>query len=777
MEIEFKKEKLNTVRKQTLIKGKIMKLNLRTKLIGSFVIILLLIVVVGFVSIYTSRHIQYQLENIIEQDVKSANILGDVARRVGFIRANSLLHLLTSSIDDMNRYELESADWIDKTNTDLDTLKNIFEDQATVDKLAEFRTALETYLRIWREQVLPLSRANRDEEAFALARKSGAAGMAAREAMYKLGELHDVNVAAANHRLELAEQDSGKSQSILLAVIFLAIILGLAFGIRQGSLIAVPVNIVSRAAQMVAAGDLDQKVSIKTGDEIESLANSFNMMTLKLKKHRDHLEELVEERTKALRESEQRLLKAQQVARMGFFEINLKTNEVYWSDEIYRIYGINPHELKSSFELTKQLTHPDDLVFVMKEIDSAIKGISELDIDHRILRFDGKVFWVNEKAELIRDADGNPERMLGTVEDINARKRAEERIRHLNLILRSVRDVNQLITKENNRDVMLQESCKILTRDKGYANVWLVLLDEDHKFDFATTSGIEGNFQLLINDLKKGNLPYCVKKALKQQEVLLVDNTEFACADCPIYGQYEGKSALAVRLEFNKKVYGLLCARIEKEYLADDEMLNLFREITGDIAFALYRLELEAAHKQSEEVLRESEEKYHQLFTNIGEGVAAVDLKDNFVYCNPAAEMIFGVPAGKLVGKNLNDFLSPQMSEIIKSQTDKRKVGEKSTYELEIITPTGKERQLSITVTPQFDKERNVIGAFGIVRDITERKQAEEQIKKDLKIKTALLQELYHRTKNNMQVIVSMLKMQSRRSDNEYLIPNRCQSY
>ena len=176
-----------------------MKLNLRTKLIGGFVIIILLMVVVGLVGMYTSRHIQNRLEDTVEQDVKAANILGVVARRVGFIRSNSLLHLITDSIDDMDRYESEIADWEGEINTDLDTLENMFKDQATLDKLAEFRAVWGTYLRIWREQVVPLSRASRDEEAFALARKRGAAGTAAREATYKLDELHDANVATANY--------------------------------------------------------------------------------------------------------------------------------------------------------------------------------------------------------------------------------------------------------------------------------------------------------------------------------------------------------------------------------------------------------------------------------------------------------------------------------------------------------------------------------------------------------------------------------------------------
>lgn len=208
----------------------------------------------------------------------------------------------------MDRYESEIADWEGKINTDLDTLENTFKDQATLDKLAEFRADWEMYLRIWNEQVVPLSRADRDEETFELVRKRGAAGLAAQDAMYKLDELHDAIIATANDNLELAEQDFRKSQNILLAVIFLTITLGLYFGLKQGSLIAGAVNTVSKAAQRVADGDLDQSVTIRTGDEIESMADSFNTMTRNMK---NMVEELRQEITERLR-TEQELQESEQ---------------------------------------------------------------------------------------------------------------------------------------------------------------------------------------------------------------------------------------------------------------------------------------------------------------------------------------------------------------------------------------------------------------------------------------------------------------------------------
>lgn len=128
---------------------------------------------------------------------------------------------------------------------------------------------------------------------------------------------------------------------------------------------------------------------------------------------------------KAQRDSKERLLRAQRVARMGFLDWNLKTNEMYWSDEIYDLYGIERNGENVSLDLTMELVHPDDREFVEKNLEMAIQGVKEYDIDHRKLRRDGKVVWVHAQAQLVRDQEGKPESLLGTIVDITKRKQVE----------------------------------------------------------------------------------------------------------------------------------------------------------------------------------------------------------------------------------------------------------------------------------------------------------------------------------------------------------------
>ena len=134
--------------------------------------------------------------------------------------------------------------------------------------------------------------------------------------------------------------------------------------------------------------------------------------------------------------------------------------------------------------------------------------------------------------------------------------------------------------------------------------------------------------------------------------------------------------------------------------------------------------------KQAEESLRESEERYRTLVENQGEGIGFVDPEENFTFANPAAHVIFGVPPGGLIGRTLGEFVDAEAFALVQAQTETRRMREKSVYELEFHRPDGERRNMLVTATPRFDNEGQFIGTFGVFRDITERKRAEEQLQR-----------------------------------------------
>ena len=132
--------------------------------------------------------------------------------------------------------------------------------------------------------------------------------------------------------------------------------------------------------------------------------------------------------------------------------------------------------------------------------------------------------------------------------------------------------------------------------------------------------------------------------------------------------------------------------------------------------------------KKIEVALLKSEEQYRVLIENQGEGVATVDLNEIFVFANPAADQMFGVPRGTLVNRCLLDFIVPDHLTRIKEQSAIRAKKEMSTYEIEITTLNGEKRHLLVTGNPQTNETGEITGTFGIFRDITERKNGEREL-------------------------------------------------
>jgi signal transduction histidine kinase len=201
------------------------------------------------------------------------------------------------------------------------------------------------------------------------------------------------------------------------------------------------------------------------------------------------------------------------------------------------------------------------------------------------------------------------------------RKRAEERIEHLNLVLSAIRNVNQLITRERDRARLLQGACEVLIETRGYHNAWVALLDESGG---PALSGAEGlvttaeagwgeDFLPLVERLQRGQLTNCVQRALTQSGSVIIKDPFSSCADCPLSSMYGNRGAMTVRMEYGEKVYGLLSVSIPRDLTADEEEQALFEEVAGDIAFALHNVEREEEREQAEEALKEYSERLEEM--------------------------------------------------------------------------------------------------------------------------------------------------------------------
>ncbi len=140
------------------------------------------------------------------------------------------------------------------------------------------------------------------------------------------------------------------------------------------------------------------------------------------------LSEVIETRRAeaALRENRARLAEAQRIARLGHWNYDVETDELVWSDEVYRIFGLRPQEFGGTYEAFLDAVHPDDRQAVKEANDRALYHRAPYSIEHRVLRPDGTERIVHEEAEVTYDEHGRPTRMLGTVQDITERRHGEQ---------------------------------------------------------------------------------------------------------------------------------------------------------------------------------------------------------------------------------------------------------------------------------------------------------------------------------------------------------------
>jgi PAS domain S-box-containing protein len=135
----------------------------------------------------------------------------------------------------------------------------------------------------------------------------------------------------------------------------------------------------------------------------------------------------------ALRLSEERLKRSQAIAHLGSWELDLQKNELTWSDEVYRLFGLAPGRFEATYEAFLAAVHPDD----RNKVDEAYSGslrdnIDTYEIEHRIVRPDGEIRYVHEKCAHHRDASGTIIRSAGMVHDITDRKRVLEALERSN---------------------------------------------------------------------------------------------------------------------------------------------------------------------------------------------------------------------------------------------------------------------------------------------------------------------------------------------------------
>ena len=453
-------------------------------------------------------------------------------------------------------------------------------------------------------------------------------------------------------------------------------------------------------------------------------------------------------------------------ANQGYWNWDIQTGKTFFSPVWYTMLGYDPYEMPSNFKTFKLLLHPEDRERTLNVIGYPVNnGIDNYEIDFRMKTKSGEYSWILSRGRVIeRDDDGKPVRMVGTHTDITLTKNTEERIKHLNSILLSIRDINQLIVTEKDKDKLLLKACKILSENRGFDLVWIGEIEkENYKVIPKAHSGSDKAFWDLINvkwdNSKQGHGP--TGMAIKTRKNNIVNDTNNEPRFKPwldAIKKYGYNSAIAIPLITDEKIYGNLTLYSKRANAFDKEEISLLDEVAADICLALHSIELEKERKKAEKNIDNERQKLLEIIEFLPDATFVINEDKKVIAWNKALEEMTGVPKEKMLGKGnyeysmpFYDGRRPLLVDLIflkeKKIESKYKVVKRkgNTLFAEVFVTNlfeGKGAYIFVKASPLYDSNGNLVGSIETVRDITEQKENEEKLQELLERTQQFAEEL-----------------------------------
>lgn len=406
----------------------------------------------------------------------------------------------------------------------------------------------------------------------------------------------------------------------------------------------------------------------------------------------------------AARRNETRFNEAQHIARIGSWELDLVTHKLLWSDEIFRIFEIDPYAFGASYEAFLETIHPDDRDVVNRAYTESVRSRVPYEIVHRLRMRDGRVKHVRERCETFYADDGRPLRSAGTVQDITAQIQAQQERDQVQGMLRTVMDSSPdwiYVKDREHRFLMVNRSCAAAI---GRSPEELIGRPDT---DFWPRELCEGDAERGIRGFHDDDRRAFTGQLVHNAEVpaLLADGGPriFDTYKCPLR-------------DASGEIYGVLgYSRDVTERRQVERILRTSTE-TLEQRVAARTAELDAAREFTE-----------TLLDIVGALVVVLDRDGRIVRINRACETVTGYAAAEALGRRIWDFLLlPEERGPVERVFKSLRAGHfPKSFENVWLTRDGERRHIAWSNTVITDAAGAVEYVVGTGVDITDRKTAE----------------------------------------------------
>jgi PAS domain S-box-containing protein len=382
----------------------------------------------------------------------------------------------------------------------------------------------------------------------------------------------------------------------------------------------------------------------------------------------------------ALAESERRLAEAQRVAHVGSWQWEVGSNTVSWSDELFRIYGLNKQQFDGSYEGFLSRVHPDDLEHTRAVVSQALQAVTPFIYDHRVVRPDGRTRMLHTRGEVVAGPDGQPLRLVGSCWDVTDRWEASRRLEQSLSLLQS--------TLEATADgiLVVNTAGKVTALNQRLRALWR--LPEEV---------VEGT---TIQDLLA-----MVREQMEEPELFLTNVTA-------LYAQPETET-----LDLLRFADGRAYERYSRPQRDGGQVVGRvcsFRDITQR---ELLLKSTEKARAAAEKARQEME----HVLDRVSDGLLGVDRQWRCTFINGAGGRMLGWDGASLVGRNIWEEFPQARGGKFHQAYEQAMAEQRPTHLREYYPPW--DRWFEVRAYPSDD------GVSIFFTDVTEQQQTQDQLR------------------------------------------------
>ena len=434
------------------------------------------------------------------------------------------------------------------------------------------------------------------------------------------------------------------------------------------------------------------------------------------------------------------LQQALHAAKVGLWDWDLRANRVTYSDEWKRQLGYADDEISNEFSEWESRVHPDDLPKLKQRISEYLTSPwPDYEEHFRIRRKDGSWRWMLTRADLIRDEQGQPARMVGCQLDITPQKLIEIELSRASRALRLISGSNLTLVQLGDEAAVLEKVCRLAVEVGGYKMAWVGFAEQDERKTVRPVAhaGFEPGYLesagITWADEPRGRGPAgiairtghpCVARDIP------ADPAFGPWREAAIQAGYQSSVALPLKTE--GRVFGNLSIYAAEVDAFSSAEIRVLEELASDLAFGLTVIRTRAERDHAHEALEESRRKLEEAQRIAHVGHWERDLETDLVAWSDEICRIFGLPLQpcQLHFPEFLELIHPDdRARVARSVAEAVRDLQHYVVEYKIVRADGETRFVHSEGDVIRDDSGRPLRAFGILQDITERKRMENALR------------------------------------------------